>query len=153
SDTLDGAVVYDGADKSAVTFGGTSGTVLKNVAAGDVSATSTEAVNGSQLHATNEQVAQNASDIVTVDGRVTTVDGRVTQLVGDLNAGSVGLVRQDATTRAISVAGATDGTSVSFTGTAGDLVLSGVANGTAAHDAVNVSQLVSTEQGIRDDMG
>ncbi|NIJ69958.1 ESPR-type extended signal peptide-containing protein [Xanthomonas sp. 60] len=153
SDTLDGAVVYDGADKSAVTFGGTSGTVLKNVAAGDVSATSTEAVNGSQLHATNEQVAQNASDIVTVDGRVTTVDGRVTQLVGDLNAGSVGLVRQDATTRAISVAGATDGTSVSFTGTAGDRVLSGVANGTAAHDAVNVSQLESTEQGIRDDMG
>ena len=157
---LNDSVMYDGADKSAVTFGGTSGTVLKNVAAGDVSATSTEAVNGSQLHATNEQVAQNASDIGAVDGRVTNldgrvthVDGRVTQLVGDIDAGNVGLVRQDATTRAISVAAATDGTSVSFAGTAGDRVLSGVADGAAAHDAVNVSQLRSTEQGLRDDMG
>ena len=36
-----------------------------NVAAGEVSSTSTDAINGSQLHQTNQNVAQNAADIAT----------------------------------------------------------------------------------------
>ncbi|MDQ7212826.1 hypothetical protein RCH46_28955, partial [Serratia fonticola] len=38
---------------------------LTNVAAGELSATSTDAVNGSQLNATNDQVATNTTNIAT----------------------------------------------------------------------------------------
>ena len=38
---------------------------IQNVAAGDVSETSTDAINGSQLYATNEQVKKNITDIQT----------------------------------------------------------------------------------------
>ncbi|MES5571528.1 hypothetical protein, partial [Acinetobacter baumannii] len=49
-------VKYDDATKGKVTLGGAEGTVLGNVKAGEVSATSKDAVNGSQLHATNELI-------------------------------------------------------------------------------------------------
>lgn len=151
--TVDGAVMYDGADKSSVRFGGADGTTLKNIADGDVADGSTDAVNGGQLHQTNQQVARNAADITMLDGRVTNVDNRVTTLVSDLDAGNVGLVRQDATTRTITVAGDHDGGTVSFAGTSGNRVLAGVDDGVSANDAVNLSQLQATEQGLRDDMG
>ncbi|QTL05710.1 YadA-like family protein [Aquabacter sp. L1I39] len=60
SDLSDRAVVYDGAvgsSKDTVTFGGASGTTLTNVRAGTLSSASSDAVNGSQLFATNENVA------------------------------------------------------------------------------------------------
>ena len=42
-------------DTSSITLeGGNDGTVIKNVKAGDVSSTSKEAVNGSQLYKTNQ---------------------------------------------------------------------------------------------------
>jgi len=40
---------------------------IKNVAAGELSATSTEAVNGSQLYATNQQVATNTNAIAVIN--------------------------------------------------------------------------------------
>ncbi|WP_462127649.1 hypothetical protein, partial [Burkholderia stabilis] len=51
------AVTYDDASKTGITLG-SSGTpvAIHNVAAGDVSATSTDAVNGSQLFATNQSI-------------------------------------------------------------------------------------------------
>ncbi|WP_408952207.1 YadA-like family protein [Lysobacter sp. Hz 25] len=51
---------------------------LTNVAAGRLSETSTDAVNGSQLHATNQAV--NA-----LDGRVTNVEGDIANLTGTIN--------------------------------------------------------------------
>ncbi|HEX7873857.1 MAG TPA: YadA-like family protein [Sphingobium sp.] len=57
------SVSYDDASHDVVTFTGANGTRLTNVQAGDVSATSTDAVNGSQLHATNSQLAANTTVI------------------------------------------------------------------------------------------
>lgn len=53
---------------------------LAHVAPGAVNATSTDAVNGAQLFATNEHVAQNTTDIANLDGRITAVEGDVTSL-------------------------------------------------------------------------
>lgn len=56
---LDNAVQYDGADKTSVTLGGKNATTtvkLTNVAPAELSATSTDAVNGSQLYTTNTRV-------------------------------------------------------------------------------------------------
>ena len=50
------AVLYDDDDKTTVTLAGTNGTRITNVAKGDISEKSTEAVNGSQLYATNQKV-------------------------------------------------------------------------------------------------
>ncbi|MBH3429097.1 YadA-like family protein [Pseudomonas alkylphenolica] len=58
--------------------------VLNNVAAGAVSDTSTDAVNGSQLHATNQQVDATVTNVTQLDGRVTNVEGNVTTLQGDV---------------------------------------------------------------------
>ena len=124
------SVQYDGADKARVTFGGAGGTVLANVKAGDLSETSTEAVNGSQLFATNTRVSANETAI--------------TDLTGSINSGTIGLVQQvggTPGTGAITVAAATGGKVVTFAGTDGDRQLSGVAAGTADNDAVNFAQL------------
>ncbi|PRY02762.1 YadA family autotransporter adhesin, partial [Paraburkholderia sp. BL25I1N1] len=110
---------------------------ITNVAAGRLSATSTDAVNGSELYATNQQVTQNSSDI--------------TNLTNNINNGSVGLVQQDATSRNITVAKGSDGTVVDFTGTAGSRKLTGVTAGVlsaASTDAVNGSQLYSTNSNV-----
>ncbi|MFB0611066.1 YadA-like family protein [Aurantiacibacter poecillastricola] len=66
-------VTYDDASRTRLTFEGAGGTVLANVAAGEVSATSDEAVNGSQLFATNQAVAD-------LDGRVTVNEGDIADL-------------------------------------------------------------------------
>lgn len=58
--------------------------VLTNVAAGSITATSTDAINGSQLHETNQQVDANTTHITNLDGRVTNVEGDVTTLQGDV---------------------------------------------------------------------
>jgi len=52
------AVKYDGTGKDVVTFGGTAGTVLANVAAGTVKEGSMEAVNGGQLYGAAASVAK-----------------------------------------------------------------------------------------------
>ncbi|WP_303623509.1 ESPR-type extended signal peptide-containing protein, partial [Paraburkholderia youngii] len=137
---------------------------ITNVAAGRLSATSTDAVNGSQLYATNQGVTQNAANIAGLDGRVTqnataigsmdtritqnetnitSIDGRVTNIEGsvqnianDLSSGVAGLVQQDASTRTITVAKDMDGTVVNVAGTAGDRTVTGVAAG-----AVNASSV------------
>ncbi|WP_198155188.1 YadA family autotransporter adhesin [Candidatus Burkholderia verschuerenii] len=96
----------------------------------NLSASSLDAVNGSQLYATNQQVTQNTTDIANLNDQI--------------NSGALGLVQQDATTRNITVAKNSDGTIINFTGTAGARVLEGVANGavnSASQQAVNGSQL------------
>uniref|UniRef100_UPI0025F9BD25 YadA family autotransporter adhesin n=1 Tax=Paraburkholderia sp. TaxID=1926495 RepID=UPI0025F9BD25 len=60
--TLGGATSTDG--------GVTGGTKITNVAQGDLSSTSTDAVNGSQLNATNQNVAQNTADITGLGDQV-----------------------------------------------------------------------------------
>lgn len=65
-------VIYDDSSHGSVTLDGTDGTTVTGVADGTLSPTSTDAVNGSQLYATNQQVDAN------------------TQAIADLQAGGGG---------------------------------------------------------------
>ena len=56
-------VLYDGNTQDRVTLQGNNGTTISNVKAGNVTANSTEAVNGSQLFKTKEDVAANSQKI------------------------------------------------------------------------------------------
>ncbi|WP_429570941.1 YadA-like family protein [Paraburkholderia sp. JPY419] len=68
------AVHYDDSSKGAITLGdGIHGTKVTNVAEGELSSTSTDAVNGSQLYATNQQVDQNTKSITNLGDQVTNV--------------------------------------------------------------------------------
>ncbi|NAR64347.1 hypothetical protein GPS57_11140 [Acinetobacter haemolyticus] len=93
------AVKYDDAAvKDKVTLAGVGGTTLTNVKAGDVSATSTDAVNGSQLFTTNQKVdenttniatntsniAKNTGDISTLNTTVTNQGNQITTNTGDI---------------------------------------------------------------------
>lgn len=121
------AVQYDtagGVKTNRVTLaGGVAGPVtVTNVAAGALTAGSTDAVNDGQLAATNANVAGNTTAIT------------------NLTNGTAGLVQQATPTGPVTVAAASGGTNVNFTGTGGARTLSGVGAGVAATDAVNLGQ-------------
>ncbi|GJE57820.1 hypothetical protein [Methylobacterium thuringiense] len=105
---------------------------IQNVAAGRLTAGSTDAVNGSQLFAT-------------------------TQAVTSLANGTAGLVQQDAATRAITVGAGTDGASVAFANNVGAArTLTGVAVGQVAAgstEGVNGGQLYATAQSVSTALG
>ncbi|MFD2059674.1 YadA-like family protein [Paraburkholderia solisilvae] len=163
-------VAYDDATKGKVTLaGGTNGTTITNVKAGAIGAASTDAINGSQLYGEANSVASalGGGAAVNTDGTIKaptyTVQGQtksdvgsalaaidtattgnttsITNLTNNINNGKIGLVQQDAATKTITVAKATDGTKVDFTGTAGARQLNGVSAGQADTDAVNMAQL------------
>ncbi|PRG10136.1 adhesin, partial [Burkholderia contaminans] len=119
------AITYDkNADgtpnyKSA-TLAGEGGTTLTNVKAGTLSATSTDAVNGSQLFATNENLG-NLKDALTDGGVLDKTTGE-----------SLAVVYDSTSKDKVTLAGKTGTT------------LSNVKAGTADLDAVNVSQLKSS---------
>ncbi|WP_223960605.1 YadA-like family protein [Paraburkholderia sabiae] len=158
-------VVYDGKDKSEITLAGDKGTKITKLLAGNVNATSLDAVNGTQLYnvaasvsnaigggstvstdgtITNPTYVVNGGTIVTgIGGAITSLDARVyanttdiTNLQTQINQGGIGLVTQDKTTGNILVASTAAGSMVDFTGTAGARVLTGVAAG-----RVNASSL------------
>ncbi|MEN5193139.1 hypothetical protein ABE503_17150, partial [Luteimonas sp. TWI414] len=52
------AVAYDDTDKARISLAGAEGTAITNVAAGDLTEDSTDAVNGGQLFETNTRVTQ-----------------------------------------------------------------------------------------------
>ncbi|MCG7509402.1 calcium-binding protein, partial [Mesorhizobium sp. IRAMC:0171] len=58
---------------------------ITNVAAGRLSNASTDAVNGSQLFATNQQVDLNTTDIANISGNVTNLGNTVTNLGNTIN--------------------------------------------------------------------
>ncbi|MGU3782331.1 ESPR-type extended signal peptide-containing protein [Burkholderia metallica] len=165
-------------DGAAVNFTGTAGArKLTGVDAGAVTASSTDAVNGSQLHGVADSVASaigggsvvnadgsisapsftvgdgsggsttvhSVGDVVTnLDGRVTTNEGAVASLADQIGSGTLGLVQQAGPGANLTVGANTDGTAVSFVGTAGARKLSGVANGVNDDDAVTIAQLKAT---------
>ncbi|MDN7826965.1 ESPR-type extended signal peptide-containing protein, partial [Burkholderia cenocepacia] len=168
------AVGYDDATKSKVTLaGGTTGTTITNVAAGTVGATSTDAINGSQLYGTAQSVADalgggatvgadgkveaptytvGGTDVRTVGDAISNLDGRTTTNAGDISdlkdkLADSGLV--DPTTgKAIAAVTYDDATKSSVTlggtGATAPVALKNVADGVDDHDAVNVSQLKTT---------
>ncbi|MFY3152436.1 YadA family autotransporter adhesin, partial [Achromobacter xylosoxidans] len=92
----------------------------------------------------------NVSNLTTqVSRTATTVNNLTTQM----NNGEVGLVRQDAATNAVTVAGTTGGSSVNMAGAEGARTVSGVNAGALAAtstDAVNGSQLFATNATLAD---
>ncbi|MDG2953328.1 YadA-like family protein [Bisgaard Taxon 10/6] len=77
----------EGKEASALDVGGNQ---ITNVAPGEVSKDSTDAVNGSQLHATNQQVIRNANAINQVAGQVHSVDRKLRAgVAGALAAGGL----------------------------------------------------------------
>lgn len=112
--------------------GGSTAVSLRGVASGLVAAGSTEAVNGGQLYA-------------------------VSSGVSDLQNGTSGLVRQDATSRAISIGGATDGTRVSLANQSGTArTLTGVGAGQIAAgsvQAVNGGQIYAVSASLASVLG
>ncbi|KFL53462.1 hypothetical protein JM78_13195, partial [Burkholderia pyrrocinia] len=115
------AVVYDDATKAGVTLGNAGTPVaIHNVAAGDLSATSTDAVNGSQLFATNQSVG---------DLRDSLQNGGV---IDPTTGESLAVVYDSAAKNRVTLGGA---------GASGPVTLSNVAAGVAATDAVNVQQM------------
>ncbi|WP_313955691.1 YadA family autotransporter adhesin [Paraburkholderia sp. BCC1884] len=157
------AVQYDSSAHDQVTFGRAGTPVrLTNLDAGALAADSADAVNGAQLFATNQAVAQNTSDIATnttsitnldqritdntssitnLDQRTTTIEGDVSNITNQINHGEIGLVQQDQVSHDLTVAKDTDGARVDFSGTAGARELTGVAAGTTDASAVNLGQL------------
>ncbi|WP_124427089.1 YadA-like family protein [Pseudomonas orientalis] len=110
---------------------------LTNLAAGRLGAGSTDAVNGSQLHATNLAL-EGVSELASQN------DAGLRNLTANLNSGTVGLVTQDVQTGALSIARSSGGAAVNFAGAEGDRTLAGIKGGTLAAgstEAINGSQL------------
>nr|WP_310632332.1 hypothetical protein [Paraburkholderia sp.] len=119
------AYTYAGASPTGVVSVGKAGAErqLTNLAAGRVTSSSTDAVNGSQLYATNTQVSKNSTDITTLQSQITNIGGSTDAVLYDSSAH----------------------TSVTLGGTSSiaPVALHNVAAGLKATDAVNVSQLTS----------
>ncbi|WP_250471379.1 hypothetical protein [Caballeronia sp. GAFFF1] len=99
----------------------------------------------------NTNVAKNTADIANLNTNVAQNTADISNINQQIASGNVGLVKQDATTRNITVAKDTDGTVVDMTGTQGARTVTGVAAGTLSADsvdAVNGSQLYATNQNV-----
>uniref|UniRef100_UPI0035B55375 YadA family autotransporter adhesin n=1 Tax=Paraburkholderia graminis TaxID=60548 RepID=UPI0035B55375 len=133
-------------------------------------------MNGGQLFATNQVVAQNSDNIASLDRRVgsnatdisnldqrvsvnttkisgldtrtTALEGNVTNVAKQITNGEIGLVQQDLTSRVISVGQDAGGARVDFAGTSGARQLTGVAAGLADTSAVNFAQLRPVVAGL-----
>ncbi len=115
-------------------FTGASGGAVRvtNVANGSLAAGSTDAVNGSQLGATNTQVAQNRADIVTISATIGAGSAAPLQYS---NAATPTVANGGVPTQDVTLVGADPAQAVR---------VHNVAAGTAATDAVNLGQLQST---------
>ena len=113
----DDGVNYDDATKAKVTLAGENGTKITKVAAGDVSAKSTDAINGAQLFATNESLG-GLKESLKEGGVIDPTTGK-----------SLAVVYDSATKDKVTLGGESGTT------------LSNVKAGVANTDAVNVSQL------------
>lgn len=136
----DVAVQYNDATRAAVTLGGVGGTVIDNLAPGTVGAGSTQAVNGSQLFATNTAVTNNTTAIGANTTAITNIDARVTANTTAIGALDASAVQYDDASHA----------TVTFDG-AGGTRLTNVTPGTlsaASTDAVNGAQLFATNQAV-----
>ena len=102
-----GVVINNGNKTVSITENGldNGGNKVVNVAAGEISATSKEAVNGQQLYETNQSVAQNTRSINQLNNRMDEVDRRGRR--GAAIAGAMGLLPQPHTSGRSSISTAT----------------------------------------------
>ncbi|KAA5803856.1 hypothetical protein F1654_08645 [Alkalicaulis satelles] len=91
------------------------------------------------------------TDLGALDGRVTTAESEIAALQGQISTGSVGLVLQAGADAVVTVAAATGGAAVDFTGADGARTLSGVAEGdvsASSDEAVTGAQLFAANAAI-----
>ncbi|WP_256675955.1 YadA-like family protein [Pseudomonas sp. SCB32] len=114
---------------------------VQNVAAGQLSATSTDATNGSQLFATNQQTTENTNSINTLDGRMTAAEGTVATHTGQIGALQQNALQWNAATGAYDASHGSGQSQKISKVAAGDL-------SAASSDAVNGSQLFATNEQV-----
>ena len=100
---------------------------------------------GGALNALDLRLSANTTSVSTTANDLQSLQNQVAMLPN--------LVQQDVTTRTLSVGKNTDGSTVSFSGTAGDRRLTGVSAGTGVNDAVNLSQLRSAANTVTASLG
>jgi len=135
------AVEYDDATHIMVTLDGAGGTTITNLAPGALNATSTDAVNGSQLYATNQQVATNSLAIANLQVQVNNIGSGAAGPAQYSNPGTPTVPNGGTPTNDVTLVGAA----------AGPVGLHNVADGVIAAgstDAVNGSQLFVTNQAV-----
>ncbi len=175
------AVTYEGIDKDKVSLAGADGTTITNLKAGAVNATSSDAINGSQLHGTAQSVADalgggatvgadgkieaptytvGGTDVRTVGDALSNLDGRVTGNTGDIadlrgKLADSGLV-DPATGKTIAAVtydnDAKSSVTLGGTGASTPVALKNVATGVDGTDAVNVAQMNSGLSNLREDL-
>ncbi|HFP6222839.1 TPA: YadA-like family protein [Escherichia coli] len=132
-DLKDDALLWNGTAFSAA-HGTDATSKITHVKDGDLTAGSTDAVNGSQLKTTNDAVAANTTNIATNTTNITNLTDAVDSLGDDS-------LLWNATAGAFSAAHSTDATSKITNVTAGDLTA-------GSTDAVNGSQLKTTNDAV-----
>lgn len=156
------SIRYDTLAKDVATLEGAAGTTITNLAAGDVDATSTDAVNGSQLYALSDSIATHLGGAATVnaDGTITgptyqidganyttvfdafeAVDTRIDDIDSDVSEVTDRAVRYDGAEGDAKDTIALEGA----TGTTITNLRPGLLDATST-DAVNGSQLFATNQ-------
>jgi trimeric autotransporter adhesin len=156
---LTSKVAYDTTDKSHVTLGGVGTTKLvtiSNVAAGALSSTSTDAVNGSQLNSTNQNVStlqtfatniNNGGGIKYFHANSTLADSSATGADSVAVGGAaVASAKNSVALGSNSVAGRDNTVSVGAAGK--ERQITNVEAGTASTDAVNVGQLTAVSNNV-----
>ncbi len=93
------------------------------------------------------------SALEALDDGLTTTTTTLNQLRTSLDNGTVGLVQQAAPGADLTVGASTDGAAVDFKGTAGARRLRGVADATAADEAVTLAQLQASSASVADALG
>lgn len=91
--------------------------------------------------------------LVAIDDGLTATTTTLNELTTSLENGTVGLVQQASAGADLTVGASTDGAAVNFAGTAGARRLSGVADATAADEAVTLGQLQDSSASLADALG
>lgn len=142
---INNIVKYDSNDKKKVTLEGTGGTIITNVKKGDVSANSTDAINGSQLHEVKQDVAKNTTNINknttninNLTTKVTKNETNITKIQDELKD----VVKYDKNSNKgkVTLAGGPNGTVITN-------LKKGTVNPTST-DAINGSQLYEVNQKV-----
>ena len=128
---------------------------ITNVTAGELTETSTDAVNGSQLKTTNDNVATNTTNISNLTGEVANNTTNITNLTNDVAANTTSITNlTDTVTNLGADALAWDDASGAFTAKHGTEATNKITNVTAGEltetstDAVNGSQLKTTNDNV-----
>ncbi|MFM0228559.1 hemagluttinin domain protein, partial [Paraburkholderia dipogonis] len=128
------AVAYDDGTKNTITLHGASGTTkITNLTAGNLSPTSTDAVNGSQLYQTNENVANLSNNVANIAGNVTNISNTVNNIT---NGGGIKYFHTNST---LADSSATGTDAVAIGGAASASAANSVALGSNSTTTANLS--------------